>query len=484
MQEERIQEKLPEIYASGKLGIAPGKLKGDVLVPQSKSAAHRALIMAFLCGNIDLAKIDETHVSDDIKATKRALIKMGEALAAEGKGLSASHVASADADDQEEREQHREGSHPSEPIEIDCKESGSTLRFLIPLAAVLGIPTKFVGSGRLPQRPIKEYEGVFAGSGAKMQYLDQTGLSLPLLITGKMRAGEYSLPGNVSSQYISGLLMALSAADGASRLTLTTNLESRPYVDMTCEVMRAFGVEVEEQKNGREGEEAISGYSLSGENRPDREEAYEVEADYSQAAFWLVADYIGSEVNLKNLPKSTAQGDRAIVDLLAGLRETGKKNDETGKTADSPDREIFEMDARDVPDLVPVFAIAAAATNCITKIVHAERLRIKESDRIASTSAMLTALGIENTITENGLEIIGRSYGCPGNEVSAWGKCFAGGTVDSCKDHRLVMSAAIAATRAEDTVWIKDPVAVEKSYPAFFEDYINLGGKIDGINVG
>ncbi|MBR5974948.1 MAG: 3-phosphoshikimate 1-carboxyvinyltransferase [Clostridiales bacterium] len=495
MQEERIQEKLPEIYASGKLGIAPGKLKGDVLVPQSKSAAHRALIMAFLSGNIDLAKIDVTHVSDDIKATKRALIKMGEALAAEGKGLSASHVASAD--DQEERELHREGSHPyregphpSEPIEIDCKESGSTLRFLIPLAAVLGIPTKFIGSGRLPQRPIKEYEGVFAGSGAKMQYLDQTGLSLPLLITGKMRSGEYSLPGNVSSQYISGLLMALSAADGASRLTLTTDLESRPYVDMTCEVMRAFGVEVKEQKNDREGEEAISGYSLSGENRPDREEAYEVEADYSQAAFWLVADYIGSEVNLKNLPKSTAQGDCAIVDLLSGLRETGKKNDEAGKTAASPDREIFEMDARDVPDLVPVFAIAAAATNCITKIVHAERLRIKESDRIASTSAMLTVLGIENTITEDGIEIVGRSYIGAAQEketditTEAGDKCFAGGTVDSCKDHRLVMAAAIAATRAEDTVWIKDPVAVEKSYPAFFEDYINLGGKIDGINVG
>ncbi|MBO4688584.1 MAG: 3-phosphoshikimate 1-carboxyvinyltransferase [Clostridiales bacterium] len=443
MEKERIQEKLTEIYASGTLGIAPEKLKGDVFVPQSKSAAHRALILAFLSGDIELAKIDETHVSDDIKATKRALIRMGEALA--------------------------EGISGEEPIEIDCKESGSTLRFLIPLAAVLGIPTKFIGSGRLPKRPIKEYEGVFTGSGADMIYLEP-GLSLPLLIKGKMQAGEYSLPGNVSSQYISGLLMALSAADGASRLTLTTELESRPYVDMTCEVMRAFGVEVEEDANG---------YALSGAVKPHREESFEVEADYSQAAFWLVADYLGSEIDLKNLPKSTAQGDRAIVDLLAGLGETGKRNDEAGKTASSSsDREIFEMDARDVPDLVPVFAIAAAATNCVTKIVHAERLRIKESDRIASTSAMLTALGISNTITEDGLLIVGRSAETTGD------KCFLGGTVDSCKDHRLVMAAAIAATRAEDMVWIKDPVAVEKSYPAFFEDYMNLGGKIDGINVG
>ena len=139
-------------------------------------------------------------------------------------------------------------------------------------------------------------------------------------------------------------------------------------------------------------------------------------------------------------------------------------------------REIFEMDARDVPDLVPVFAIAAAATNCITRIVHAERLRIKESDRIASTSAMLTALGVRNKITEDGLEIDGQS--------AKGKKCFSGGTVDSYKDHRLVMAAAVAAVCASDTVWIKDPVAVEKSYPSFFEDYLNLGGNIHGINVG
>lgn len=422
-----MKNQLTELYASGRLGIAPGKLSGDVFVPQSKSAAHRALIMAFLSGDIELAKIDESCVSDDIKATKRALISMGKALAAQ---------------------------HSSEPIEIDCKESGSTLRFLIPLAAVLGIPTKFVGSGRLPIRPIKEYEGVFEGSGAEMKYLDETGLSLPLLITGKMRAGEYKLPGNVSSQYISGLLMALSYADGASKLTLTTELESRPYVDLTCEVMREFGVEVSEEADG---------YSMKGEKKPSRTGAFTVEADYSQAAFWLVADYLGSKVELKNLPEKTAQGDRAIVDLLAGLKNAEK----TG--------EVFEMDARDVPDLVPVFAVAAAATNCITKIVHAERLRIKESDRIASTSAMLTELGVKNEITEDGLKIEGKRNS---------DKCFSGGTVDSCKDHRLVMAAAIAATCASDTVWIKDPVAVEKSYPSFFEDYVHVGGTINGINVG
>ena len=452
-----MKNQLTELYASGRLGIAPGKLSGDVFVPQSKSAAHRALIMAFLSGDIELAKIDESCVSDDIKATKRALISMGKAL---------------DACRSEKENSGYAGG--TDPIEIECKESGSTLRFLIPLAAVLGIPTKFVGSGRLPQRPVKEYEGVFQGSGAEMTYLDETGLSLPLLITGKMKAGEYKLPGNVSSQYISGLLMALSYADGASKLTLTTELESRPYVDLTCEVMREFGVEVSEETDG---------YSLKGEKKPSRTGAFTVEADYSQAAFWLVANYLGSSVNLKNLPKTTAQGDRAIVDLLSGLSEVEKRNDEAeerdveaGRITDPGKREVFEMDARDVPDLVPVFAIAAAATNCITKIVHAERLRIKESDRIASTAAMLTALGIRNEITEDGLCISGQS--------AAGKKCFSGGTVDSYKDHRLVMAAAVAATCASDMVWIKDPVAVEKSYPSFFEDYVNLGGTVNGINVG
>lgn len=457
LEKEQVKNKLTELFASGKLGIAPGKLRGDVFVPQSKSAAHRALIMAFLSGDIELAKIDESCVSDDIKATKRALLSMGKALDACRSGKENSGC-----------------SGENEPIEIDCKESGSTLRFLIPLAAVLGIPTKFVGSGRLPQRPVKEYEGVFEGSGAEMTYLDESGLSLPLLITGKMKAGEYKLPGNVSSQYISGLLMALSYADGASRLVLTTELESRPYVDLTCEVMRSFGVEVKEE---------TAGYSISGEKKPSRTDDFEVEADYSQAAFWLVANYLGSSVNLKNLPKTTAQGDRAIVDLLSGLSEMEKRNDEAekrdieaGKITDPDKREVFEMDARDVPDLVPVFAIAAAATNCITKIVHAERLRIKESDRIASTAAMLTALGIRNEITEDGLCISGQS--------AAGKKCFSGGTVDSYKDHRLVMAAAVAATCASDMVWIKDPVAVEKSYPSFFEDYVNLGGTVNGINVG
>ncbi|MBR2751634.1 MAG: 3-phosphoshikimate 1-carboxyvinyltransferase [Clostridiales bacterium] len=435
MDKEQQKIRLSALFNAGKLGIEPGKLTGSVSVPQSKSVAHRALIMAFLAGDVSLAKVDLEHASDDILATRAALLKL------------------------QEYADRKEMSEDDTPLQIDCKESGSTLRFLIPLVAVLGIPTCFVGHGRLPNRPIKEYEGVFENSGAQMIYRDENGLSLPLEIKGKMRAGEYTLPGNVSSQYISGLLMALSHEQEASRIRLSTKLESEPYVNMTLDVMRAFGCEVVSEKGG---------YYLTGAPKTKRESAFAIEADYSQAAFWLVADYLGSAVVLPDLPSKTAQGDQAIETLLAGLRKAGRK--EGGE-------KIFEMDASDVPDLVPVFAVAAAATDCETHIVHAERLALKESDRLASTAGMLRVLGADVEVFRDGMTIRGKHY-APGERV------FSGGTIDTHKDHRLVMASAVAATVAKDTIWIKDPVAVEKSYPTFFEEYLDLGGNIHGINVG
>lgn len=438
MEQSSLTQNIQDCFAAGKLGIEPGSLSGTVRVPQSKSMAHRALIMAFLSGDLSLARIDACNVSDDIAATRAALEQLQAVM-------------------------NRSVLEDAEPVIIDCKESGSTLRFLIPLVAVLGIPTRFIGRGRLPRRPIREYEQVFAGSGAQMIYLDETGLSLPLEIRGKMTCGDYELPGNVSSQYISGLLMALSAAEGRSTLRLTTVLESKPYVDMTCQVMEEFGVQVESSE---------AGYTLPGGGKPHREAgAFAVERDYSQAAFWLVANYLGADIVLEDLPEGTRQGDRAIVKLLEGLRATEEQADETGERA------VFEMDARDVPDLVPVFAVAASATGCETRIIHGERLRLKESDRIASTADLLSALGADVTITADGLQIRGRS-------IRKEKKVFQGGSVNSYADHRLVMAAAIAALGAEGPIWISAPGAVEKSYPGFFEEYCNLGGEIYGINVG
>ncbi len=442
MEQASLTKNIQDCFASGRLGIEPGLLCGTVKVPQSKSMAHRALIMAFLSGDLSLASIDSENMSDDITATRAALLQLQEA-------------------------QSLPVTQDREPVVIDCKESGSTLRFLIPLVAVLGIPTRFIGHGRLPRRPIREYEQVFAGSGAQMIYLDDTGLTLPLEIRGKMTCGDYQLPGNVSSQYISGLLMALSAAEGESSLTLTTVLESKPYVDMTCQVMEAFGVQVMAREDR---------YILPGQQRPHREAgAFAVERDYSQAAFWLVANYLGADIVLEDLPAGTRQGDRAIVTLLAGLCAAEERADEARRHGD--ECVVYEMDARDVPDLVPVFAVAAAATGCETRIIHGERLRLKESDRIASTADLLSALGADVTITADGLQIRGRS-------IRKEKKAFQGGSVNSYADHRLVMAAAIAALGAEGPIWISEPGAVEKSYPGFFEEYCNLGGKIYGINVG
>ena len=431
MEQPELRPRIREVMSSGILEIEPCRLQGDVAVPQSKSMAHRALIMAFLCGDLTKVILDEKNLSDDVIATRMALEKIQAYLKA-----------------------HEEG----ERLILDCNESGSTLRFLIPLVAVLGVPTRFEGRGRLPKRPIKEYEKVFEGSGATMTYCAGEELSLPLQIDGKMHCGEYTLPGNVSSQYISGLLMALSYTKGASRILLSTELESGPYVDMTIEVMQAFGVDVKKEKNG---------FSLPEEKSYTRAESFYVEADYSQAAFWLVGNYLGDQICLTNLPQRTSQGDRKIVELLDGLSRAG-----------SPvGSHYYEMDARDVPDLVPVFSVAAAATDCETHIVHAERLVLKESDRLAATAGLLRVLGVKVDVSSDGMVIYGRKRA----ESEA---VFEGGEIDTHKDHRLVMAAAVAGVLARSVIRIKDPVAVEKSYPSFFEEYIHLGGSIHGINLG
>ncbi len=430
LEQSELRTRIREAMSSGILEIEPCRLQGKVNVPQSKSMAHRALIMAFLCGDISKVILDERNLSDDVIATREALEKI-----------------------QAYQKDHAEG----ERLLLDCKESGSTLRFLIPLVAVLGVPTRFEGRGRLPKRPIKEYERVFEGSGATMTYCGGEGLSLPLEIDGKMRSGEYTLPGNVSSQYISGLLMALASEEGESRICLSTELESEPYVDMTMEVMQAFGCEVRKEERA---------YALPDKKTLHREKDFYVEADYSQAAFWLVGNYLGDEVDLTNLPEKTAQGDRAIETLLEGLAEAGAENGS----------HYFEMDARNVPDLVPVFSVAAAATDCETHIVHAERLVLKESDRLAATAGLLRVLGIEVDVSSDGMVIHGKK--------ASDGKIFDGGVIDTHKDHRLVMAAAVAGAQARSVIRIQDPVAVEKSYPSFFEDYIHLGGSVHGINLG
>jgi len=412
--------------------LDPKTLTGNCEVPMSKSILHRALIMAFLAGNLDLVLFDEENASDDILATKKCLEILDEA--------------------------RKEG---KEEVTLFCNESGSTLRFMIPLAAVLGIRARFEGAGRLGKRPIQAFDEVFRVADVDFHPITESA-NLPAIVSGVLPAGIYSIEGKISSQYISGLLMALSYAKGASTVLLSSPLTSAPYVDLTIEVMRAFGVTVARTKDG---------FYISGTEKPNRAIPFTAEGDYSQAAFWLVANYLGAAVCVTNLPRMSLQGDRAITTLLAELARRERAIEDGEALAP------MEMDARDCPDLVPVFAVACAATACVVRIIHAERLVEKESNRLVSTVTLLRALGADVLETDDGMEIHGKKM--IGNAP-----VFSKATINPHHDHRLVMAAAVAAVRADGPIIIEDAASVAKSYPRFFEDYQKLGGFVYGINVG
>lgn len=418
--------------------VRPSLLEGTVRVPLSKSLLHRALICSALAGDISLADLGDGPLSDDITVTRECLSAMIEAAA--------------------EKKQGRVF-EDKDALDLYCGESGSTLRFLIPILAALGIPAQFAGGGRLPQRPLGEYPALFAEKGVRTEY-PGGGLYLPFLITGQLEPGLFRLPGNVSSQYISGLLFALPLLPGNSEIELTTPLESEPYVGMTCDVMRAFGVETIRHSKG---------YSVKGGQTYRRFVPYRSEPDFSQAAFWLTANYLGHHTRIEDLPETSMQGDSEIRLLLASLSGI------TG--SDSGDARTFEIDASQIPDLVPILSVAAAATPCTTIFTHAERLRIKECDRLEATCEMLAALGVEVHKTDDGFAVTGRVYR-PDEPL------FTSCSVNSYADHRMVMAAAIAATRADGPVRITSPHAVEKSYPDFFEQYRKVGGSADELNVG
>ena len=394
--------------------VYPGRLSGAVRVPASKSAAHRALIAAALANGE--SRVGLRALNRDIEATMTCLAALGAEFTAADDSLHVRPVrVQKDAD-----------------VVLDCGESGSTLRFLIPLACVLGVRARFTGRGRLPERPNAALTEALRRRGAR---IDSD--LLPMTVEGPIGGGTYALPGNVSSQYVTGLMLALPLLRGDSEIVLTTPLESAAYVDMTLRTLRQFGVRVDA---------APAGWRVPGGQSYALPEGQliEVEGDWSAAAFWLAANAMGSDIRLEGLSEDTAQGDRAVVGLLG--------------------RPV--IDASGVPDLVPALAVAAAARPGRTVISGAARLRWKESDRLAATADLLNALGGRAEATEDGLLIEGR-------------RPLHGGAVDGRNDHRIVMAAAIAATVADGPVTITDAQAVAKSYPDFFRDFIALGGLAD-----
>lgn len=401
--------------------ITPSPISGRIEGIASKSFAHRALICACLAKEKSEIKINTT--SADIEATADCLRNLGAVIEQNGAVYSVTPISSI----------------PEKAV-IDCGESGSTIRFLLPVICALGINAEIHGSGRLPERPLSPLKEELIRNGAKISD------TFPLDMSGKISASEFTMRGDVSSQFVTGLLMALSYL-GGGKINLLPPVQSRPYIDITLQVLRTFGADIKEETNTF----YINSSGLSGCD-------FTVEADWSNAAFPLC---MGAEVTGLN-PDST-QGDKAIIDVL---RNMGAEIYESGGSfkTDVSSLHGCRVDAADIPDAVPVIAAIAATAEGETVIYNGERLRIKESDRIQTTCEMLRSLGADISETDDGMIIRGQ-------------KSLSGGETPSFNDHRIAMAAAVAAVRCTGNVLIRNAEAVNKSYPAFFDDYNKLGGK-------
>ena len=384
--------------------IIPQKLRGAVTPPASKSMAHRAVLaMALAGGTGTLSNLSD---SQDIQATKRCVAAL--------------------------KAPRPEGELPF----LDCGESGSTLRFLIPIALAVAGGGVFTGHGRLMERPQQPYFDIFDEKGIFYGQTDGV-----LTVRGTLTPGVYRLPGNVSSQFVTGLLYALPLLPGDSTIEITTPLESGGYVDMTLDMLEKFGISVQNKNYAVfhiPGNQVYQGRDIT------------VEGDWSQAGFWYAANFLDNQVAIQGLNADSTQGDRVVASLYWKLAKPGDT----------------DIDVSGCPDLLPPLAVMAAVRSGTTRFVNAARLRIKESDRLATTAALLNALG-------------GHAEEGPDSLTVRGVPAFSGGTVDGANDHRIVMAAAIAATRSSAPVTILGAEAVRKSYPSFWEDYKQLGGVFD-----
>ena len=403
-----------------KVIISPSELKGQIAARASKSQAHRQLICAALSDSPCTIYCDS--LSEDILATADCLNALGSEI------------------------KYLEGKFSVKPITtplmgtlLDCRESGSTLRFMISVAAALGTNSTFKMSGRLADRPLSPLAEELEAHGIK--------LSKPtadtLKVDGKLTGGKFILDGSVSSQFVSGLLFALPLLDEKSSVTLAGDIQSVDYITMTVRAIKSFGVELDYTDNT---------YTVkSGSYSADSE--YHVEGDWSNGAFWICAGILtGGNIVCTNLGVNSPQGDKEIAEIASALTENGLS--------------YISIDASNIPDLVPIICVTASATDgAVTVIKNAGRLRIKESDRIRSTATLINSLGGKAEETDDGLIITGV------------GK-LSGGKIDSFNDHRIAMSGAIASLISSGPVEITGAEAVNKSYPSFWEDFKALGGKI------
>ena len=388
--------------------VLPGKLQGTVRAIPSKSQAHRVLICLAFSDNETEIICPQTN--DDIDATAQCLCMLGANISRTDNGYLVKPVRSI----------------PTNAV-LDCKESGSTLRFMLPIAGALGVDATFILSGRLPMRPLSPLWEEMERMGCELSRPTEN----TIRCNGKLLSGIYEINGSVSSQFITGLLFATALIPGQSQIKITGTLESGPYVNMTQQVLSLFGVKSEQ-------------YTVVGTYPFTTPKVYTVEGDWSNGAFFLAAKALGNSLNIDGLDTKSVQGDRVCDSILDGLT-----------------KENLTIDCKDIPDLVPILAVTAAANKGAT-LQNIARLRLKESDRVDSVINMLRSFGAK-CATDNNTMFISPAQ-------------LRGGTIDAVNDHRIAMAAAIAATVASGPVTILGADCVKKSYPSFWDEFKQLGG--------
>lgn len=407
------------------------------MIPPSKSVAHRAIICASL--SYGESKITNIDYSEDIIATIQGMEALGAIIEKEESSLVIKGILSED----NKINLHRE---------IDCNESGSTLRFLIPISLLFEGESRFIGRGNLGKRPLDTYYEIFDKQGIEYSYIKDV---LDLRIKGRLAPSEFKVRGDISSQFISGLLFALPLLEGDSKIIITTEMESKGYIDLTLDTMKDFGVKV----TNKDYKEFIIEGSQS--YKPND---YEVEGDYSQAAFYVVSNMLGSKVKLLGLKPNSKQGDKEVLDIAKRFGAEIIEKDNSLEVKPFDELKATDIDAKNCPDIIPVVVVLASVAKGRTIIYNAKRLRIKECDRLNAIATELKKLGAKVVEEEDRLIIDGVDSLEFKEEL--W----------SFKDHRISMALAIASGVCKNEIIIRDYDCVSKSYPGFYEDFKNLGG--------
>lgn len=415
--------------------LTPSALSGTVSAISSKSDAHRILIASALADAPTEVRCNV--LSADIRATADCLCALGARIGFSDKTISVTPI------------QCRKTA-----AALDCNESGSTLRFLLPVVSTLGTNGCFTGRGRLPERPVTDLRKVMEAHGVTFS----PNGAFPICTGGQLTAGKYILKGNVSSQYVTGLLFALPILNGDSELELLPPIESKAYIQMTLHTLRTFGICIEQSENT---------FYIKGKQVYRSPRTVTADGDWSNAAFFLTAGALKAPVTVTGLSPKSIQGDKAVLHVLRAMG-AGVDWKEDAVTVSPAPLHGVTVDASDIPDLVPILSVAAACADGVTEFTNAGRLRIKECDRLSAISEMLSRLGIQTEETADTLRV--------------YGGTLSGGAVQGFNDHRMVMSAAVAASVSRNAVTVYGAEAIRKSYPHFFEDFTCLGGKANVLD--